>query len=94
MSKASQSNISANDLLAELRRIREELGPPPPEVRLSRHAPVFVEAKPTSEPFTDDMRTMCDDIGPQKVAGGYRIKSQFGDFIVLNPVHLKGESQA
>lgn len=75
--------------LREAKRKLDALGQPPPKVRLSKHAPVWVTAKPAAEPSTDDMRTMCEDIGPQNVPGCFRISTQFEDMVLINPVHFK-----
>lgn len=83
--------------LEMLREAKASLGPPPPRVsfRLSTHVPAFIPAAPKAKPRTGDMQTMCDDIGPQKVEGGYVITSNLGlgdeTIIVMNPVHSRGE---
>lgn len=69
------------------------LPPAPPKVRLSRYVPALGSLRPQADPHTDDMRSMCEDIGPQKVPVGWHLKSQFGDMVVINPVNLK-EGQA
>ncbi|MEL6239437.1 MAG: hypothetical protein AAFQ90_12715 [Pseudomonadota bacterium] len=82
---SSTSSISADSLMAEMQRIRAALGPPPPQVRLSKHIPPLIAARPSAQPRTGDMQTMVDNIGPQLVPGGYRI----GDMVFVNPIHFK-----
>ncbi|MEO0859201.1 MAG: hypothetical protein AAFY65_01210 [Pseudomonadota bacterium] len=77
--------MKVEDLLADMKRIQAELGPPPPRVRLSKHVPALVAAQPRAKARTDDMRTMVDDLGPQRIPGGYQI----GDTIFINPIHFK-----
>jgi len=88
------TTISAEDLLADMKRIQAKLGPPPPRVQVSKHAPVFVDAKPSAEPRTDDMRAMCDDLGQQKVPGALFLDTSFlplggGTVLFINPVNIK-----
>jgi len=94
----STANVESDDREAltvekmrEVKRKLDALGPPPPEIRLSKYAPVFVQASPSTQPSTDDMRAMCEDLGPQKVSGGLRITSKFGDIVVMNPAHFEEE---
>lgn len=76
-----------------LRKAAKDLRPPPPQLRLSKHVPALGELRPKASPHTDDMRHMCEDIGPQKVPVGWQVKFQFGDLVVINPVNLKGKSE-
>lgn len=77
------------DMLLEAKRKIDSLGPLPPEVRFSKYAPALGSSKPKSEAKTDDMRQMVEDLGPQLVPIAWRLSSQFGNFVVVNPVNLK-----
>lgn len=86
----SDKPFTLEDLLDAKRKL-DALGPPPPEVRFSKHVPVFGDAKPSATAHTDDMREMVDSLGPQKVPMAFRLRSQFGDMLVVNPVNVKGK---
>lgn len=74
----------------KLREAARLIGPPPVQVRTSRYVPVLGDAKLKREPITDDMRTMVDDIGPQKVPIGFFFDNPFtgNRCVVVNPVNL------
>lgn len=89
----SDKPFTLDDLLDAKHKL-DALGPPPPEVRFSKHAPVFGDAKPSATAHTDDMREMVEmveSLGPQKVPMAFRLRSQFGDMLVVNPVNVKGK---
>jgi len=77
------------DILKEAKRKLDALGPPPPQVKLSKHVPALGDAKPSSQPLSDDMRAMCDHIGPQKIPVAWRLKSEFGDMVLISPLNVK-----
>lgn len=79
------STLTLETLLAAVRRIEEELGPPPPEVRFSRHA----TGLPTGEPHTDDMRQMVERIGQQRVPAAYSFRDGKREVIFIHPDLMK-----
>ncbi len=81
------------DMLRDAKQKLDALGPPPPQVRMSRHVPVLGEANPSCEALTDDMRQMVEDIGPQSVPVAWRLTSDFGDMLLVNPANLKETSE-
>lgn len=85
-SEPEKETILTLDMLRDAMR---KLPPAPPQVKLSKHVPALGTLRPKAAPRTDDMRTMCDDIGPQKVPVGWCLKTQFGDMLVINPVNVK-----
>ena len=92
MGIATTANRPVDDEPLTIEKLQEamrKLGPPPPEIRLSKHVPVTGTARPSSQPITDDMRAMVDDIGPQRVPIAWRLNSQFGEVVLINPANLK-----
>jgi hypothetical protein len=75
--------------LEVLREAMRSLGPPPPQVKLSGHAPALGRLKPTATPMSDDMRQMVDDIGEQLSPVAWILKADTGDVIFINPVNVK-----
>lgn len=78
--------------MEKLRELSRSLGPPPEPpitLRFSKHAPALGAITPKSTPLTDDMRAMCDDIGPQSVPIAYVFDTPFGRMAVANPVHKR-----
>lgn len=77
--------LSIEKLLADVRRLRAELGPPPPEVRISRYA----TALPSAKPYTYDMKEMVERLGQQRVPAAFRIRGAAlglgADIIVMHP---------
>lgn len=89
------ANAASSDeplTIEKLHEAMQKLGPPPPHAHLSKYAPALGDARPTSVPQTGDMQQMMDDIGPQRVPVAYRLSSQFGDMVVINPVNVREES--
>lgn len=86
---AEDKPLTLESLLEKLAEVKAKLGPPPPRLMPSRHAPALGAVPPKSAPRTDDMRQMIDDIGPQKVPIAYEMRTEFGPLIVFNPIHLK-----
>lgn len=82
--------LTLEKLLADLRRLKEEIGPPPPEVRVSP----FATGLPTGQPRTDDMREMVERLGKRRVPAAYRLSgAALGlsrDVVVIHPDLLPG----
>ena len=76
-----------------LREVMRSMPPPPPGVRLSKYVPALGSVKPTSSPLTDDMRQMVEDIGEQLGPIAWKLKTDFGEMIVINPVNVKAAKE-
>jgi hypothetical protein len=81
--------LTLEGLLAACRRLKEEIGPPPPVVRISRHA----TALPPGKPHTLDMQEMVDRLGQVRVPAAYRIDGNAlgggPDVIYVHPLLMK-----
>ena len=72
-----------------LRECLSSIPPMPPlDVRLSEHVPALGTLRASADPLTDDMRQMVEDIGEQLGPIAYKIKTDFGDLIFINPINL------
>lgn len=80
------------EMLREVKRKIDAMGPPPVPVKTSRHVPALGSVKTKSQPISDDMRQMVEDIGPQKVPVAYVMETPFGNMAVTNPANLKEQS--
>ena len=75
-----------------LRDVARKIGPPIPQVKLSKHVPALGTVRPMASPSTDDMRKMVSDIGEQLGPVAWCIKTDFGDVVFINPVNVKEPS--
>jgi hypothetical protein len=65
-----------------MKRIAREIGPPPPEVRVSKHA----TALPDRKPHTDDMRAMVEALPKSRVPAVFRISLPWaGETYIVHP---------
>lgn len=77
--------LTLDKFLADIKRALAEIGPPPPEVRISPYA----TALPSAEPRTDDMRQMVDRLGQARVPAAFRLSGRAlglaHDVVVVHP---------
>ncbi len=80
--------MSLGDLLEQMKRVQAELGPPPPKVRLSKHA----TALPDREPKSDYMKAYVEAVGRRRLPAAFYISHPVGRFgffdnemIVIHP---------
>lgn len=82
--------LTIEKLRDAMKLLRDAPDPPIP-LRTSKHVHALGSVKPKATPRTDDMRTMCEDIGPQKVPVAYVIETPFGRLAVTNPLNFDKE---
>jgi len=72
-------------IIREAKRKMDALGPPPPEIRLTRAA----TAMPSAEPHTDDMREYVDRVGRVRVPAAFHLTLDGREYIVVHPDAMK-----
>ena len=78
--------------LEKLREAMKSLPQQPIPLRTSKHVPALGTVPRKLFPKTDDMRKMCEDIGPQSVNVAYVLDTPFGKTAFANPIHFKSQS--
>lgn len=87
-SAEAQESVTTESILAQMRQVMDEIGPPPPRVLTSRYAMTL----PTAEPRTDDMREMVERIGRSRVPAALRFTHLDGiETIVVHPDLIEGK---
>lgn len=79
---------TVDEMLASIREAKRKmdaLGPPPPEIRLTRAA----TAMPSAEPHTDDMREYVERVGRVRVPAAFRLTLDGREYIVVHPDAMK-----